>query len=305
MSKVNLLSLQDKAINVWNELPRYSTIGAYKSVNKNDGKYIDLIKTVVGDRIPKPCRNGYMLESFGVNVSFSMRRGERSTFPLFTGRKLHTKGVLGELAAFLQGATNLKTFKDLGCNYWDEFAAEDGNLGPIYGANWVDFNSQGFNQLQQVVRALVEDPYSRRHIVTAWNPAQLHLMALPPCHFAFQFNVTPSALAHDKDRLSLLVNMRSLDLMLGFPSDVLLYGVLLELIAQQVGLTPHKLKFSIGSCHIYAEHIDDVAEFCNRVPTAAPQLELNPDATIDNFKPSDVAIHNYTPGEPIKFALLP
>jgi thymidylate synthase len=254
--------------------------------------YRQLILETLSEGVPASSRAGDMLEVFGKQISFDLTH--EAGFPLFTGRRIFIQGVVGELAAFLQGATHVSAFQTLGCNYWNTFADENGNLGPVYGAQWRDWD--GHDQLMALVDLMKTNPTSRRMVVNAWNVTAMSEMCLPPCHYTFQVNV-------DHNHFDLLVSMRSLDLMLGFPSDVLLYALLMKVLANDTGLMPRRLIFSIGSCHIYAVHGEASREYLGRPLIEGPDF-VRVDGGIDSFMPSSVSVVNYRPCEPIYLELL-
>jgi thymidylate synthase len=265
-----------------------------------DTVYRHLIASVLRNGEERPSRAGTTVGVFGAGIVIPMS----IEFPLLTTRRLYPKGVIGELAGFLQGSILLKTFKDFGCNYWDANAAawpaneglpiEQHAVGRIYGTQWREWNGV-YDQLKALVNGIKHDPYSRRHILTTWNPSELHEMCLPPCHLLAQFYVL-------KGRLSCLVYMRSVDLALGLPSDIILYGLLLSLVAQDCDLAVGNLQFTFGDAHIYADHEDLLVQQISREPKPGAVLQLAPTASTFTFTPSDVEILNYEPREPISYA---
>jgi thymidylate synthase len=220
---------------------------------------------------------------------------EKGRFPILTQRKIFTGGILGEEAAFLRGATDLKTFKDFGCNYWDANAAawapnkdvpvEKQYVGRVYGAQWRTWESC-LDQMADLVQGLRTNPSSRRHLLATYNPAELDEMCLPPCHLLAQFNVR-----NDK-HLDCIVTMRSVDLCLGLPSDIILYAVLMLILCSEAGYTPGKLIFMMGDSHVYQNHIDTFEEHRVRLMHKLPTYSLRA-CTIDNFMPSDLKLNNY------------
>ena len=228
-------------------------------------------------------------------------------FPLLTTRKLFTKGIFGELAAFLQGARRLADFEKFGCNYWRDNAAgspinkgldeKDWLVGKVYGAQWLDFN--GMNQIEQLVKGIKQDPQGRRHIVTAWNPAELDQGVLPPCHVMFQMYVREGG-------LYCIVTMRSVDLCVGLPSDIALYALLTMLIAKDTGLSAKGLVFMLGDCHVYENHVALFnQEQYYRPIGASPELVLSIDASVFNFTPDMASIQHYDPQPAIKYIFNP
>lgn len=261
-----------------------------------DESYNYLVDRVLDGGWHREGRNGGTTMMPGMVLRHEMRTG----FPLLTTRKIFWKGVAAELAGFLEGSTSLARFKELGCNYWDknanEWAKFDGdNLGPIYGAQWRDFN--GVDQLQQLLEGLHTNPTGRRHVMTTWNPAQTDDMCLPPCHILTQFHVT-GKLLHQT------VYMRSVDLCLGLPSDLVLYGLLHVLVARELKLLPAELTFMLGDAHVYDEH-DDLWQIqrTRQGTTRKPTLVLAEESTLWSFHPSHCSFLNYEPHEAMSYAL--
>jgi thymidylate synthase len=268
-----------------------------------DGDYLRLVSEVASIGEQRPSRAGPTRQLFGMMLKINeLTYGQ---FPLLTSRKLFYKPVLGELAAFLRGATDLQTFKNFGCNYWDanadawEYNQREGisqkYVGQIYGAQWRSW--QMYNDCDQIARLvanLKSDPYSRRHLLTAYNPYQ-EWQCLPPCHILAQFNVT-----NDK-RLDCIVYMRSVDLCLGLPSDVILYATLTLLLAQATNYLPGSIMFMLGDTHIYENHVS-LFKLQQIGPIyEAPKWRLNPLATLDNFVPEDLEIISYQHGDRIDY----
>ena len=264
-----------------------------RKTNKFEQGYKNLISaTLSGEVIDS--RAGATREVFGASWYYDRRQG----FPLMTARKIFLRGIMGELSAFLKGATTLKEFEDEGCPYWKDWADSHGYMGQIYGAQWRNWMGH-FDQLKTVVNNLVANPQSRRHIVSAWNPIDLPEMALPPCHYAMQFNVSG-----DGEHLDIMVHMRSLDIMVGFPSDVALYAVLQTLVANETGLRPRMLVFSIGSCHLYEAHLEQALEYLSRPTYGACTLLMPKLMGIDSFDPGEVRLADYKHGEPMSLELM-
>ncbi|MBS0362729.1 MAG: thymidylate synthase [Proteobacteria bacterium] len=242
------------------------------------------------DRTGVGCRS-----LFGHQLRYDLRQG----FPLVTTKALNVRAIVQELLWMLRGSTNVRNLNvrnlnAAGVHIWDAWADERGDLGPIYGAQWRDWpaygSSIGFDQLAEAIRLLRTDPASRRMLVSAWNVAELDEMALPPCHFAFQFHVaTPG-------RLSCLVSMRSADVFLGLPFNIAGYALLTSMVAEVTGLEPHELIFSLGDVHLYDNHADQAQAQLARAPTwPLPRLELAPSAEIDAFSADDIRILGYAP----------
>jgi thymidylate synthase len=260
-----------------------------------DGDYKQLVNRVIAQGYPVEGRNGrtYMLP--GQTIAHDMQDG----FPIIGSRRIFWRGVAGELAAFLEGSTSLARFEELGCPYWRHNSGGRDNLGPIYGAQWRNFG--GVDQLQELIEGLQNNPSGRRHVMTTWNPPELELMCLPPCHLLTQFHVT-GKLLHQT------VYMRSVDLCLGLPSDLVLYGLLHMLVAKELGLISRKLTFMFGDAHVYEDHVElwshpitgqDMAP----VPEHTPCMTLTPESSLWNFRPDHCTMFNYTPSEAIKYAL--
>ena len=188
----------------------------------------------------------------------------------------------------LSGNTNIKYLTDNNVHIWDEWADKDGNLGPVYGAQWRDFNSQGIDQIKDVIERIKKNPQDRRLIVTAWNPAQIEQMALPPCHCFFQFDVTPSG------RLNCQLYQRSCDMFLGVPFNIASYSLLTMMMAQVCGLKPGEFVHTLGNAHIYNNHFEQVKTQLGRQPLPLPQMKLNPAVkNIFDFKYEDFELVNY------------
>jgi thymidylate synthase len=222
-------------------------------------------------------------------------------FPVVTTKKLHMKSVIHELLWFIKGDTNIKYLKDNGVSIWNEWADAEGNLGPVYGEQWRswkpgtadneaygDFQIRPIDQLQNVINSLITDPYGRRHIVSAWNVSDIPSMALPPCHMMFQFFVD------DENRLSLQLYQRSADLFLGVPFNIASYSLLLMMVAQVTGYTPHEFVHTIGDAHLYSNHIEQAKLQLSREPLVLPIMKINPDIkSIDDFKYEDFELVGY------------
>jgi thymidylate synthase len=269
-----------------------------------EDNYFALLDKVLVTGSERPSRVGDTVSLFGTTLE--VPELEWGGFPLLTTRKMQTKGQLAELAAFVRGAEDLATFKKFGCNFWDDNAAKWSRnslltenkyqVGRVYGVQWRDWNGV-HDQLQALVQNIKQDPYGRRHILTTWNPSELNDMCLPPCHILAQFYVT-----YDK-RLECQVYMRSVDLCLGLPSDVVLYAALLVLVANEVDLEPGRLLFSFGDAHIYKGHLEQLYEQLGRIPGVCPTYELRPGTRLLNFQPDDIVFHNYIHAEKIEYAL--
>lgn len=270
-----------------------------------DSAYQVLCEQVLRNGYVKPSRVGETLSLPGLSIkSWNVAQ----EFPILSSRKIFLPGILGELAAFLRGATMLREFKKQGCNYWDHNASqwplneglrqENWSVGRIYGAQWREWGITGLDQIKALVDGIKADPHGRRHLLTTWNPEELGAMCLPPCHLLAQFYV-------HGDRIDCIVYMRSVDLALGLPSDLVLYGVLLMLVAKEVGLKPGTLHMQFGDAHIYKPHIEKLAAQLQRFPpTIGPYATLSLDATLNNFTADKFYLRNYDPLEAIKYELL-
>ena len=253
-------------------------------------EYHNLIKKILTFGTDSPDRTKVGTRSiFGAQLFFNTS----IAFPLLTTKKIHFKSVLHELLWFISGNTNIKYLKDNGVNIWNEWADENGDLGPIYGKQWCNWN--GVNQLKNVIESINVDPFSRRHIVSAWNVSDLPLMKLPPCHNFFQFNVD------SKNNLDLMVNMRSCDVFLGLPFNIASYAVLLQIIAQCTNKNKGVLIFNLGNTHIYHNHFEQCDELLKRKEFECPQLKINLEkSNIDDFVYSDFELLRYKSHPAIK-----
>lgn len=228
---------------------------------------------------------------FGTKMSFDLRKG----FPLLTTKKVHWKSIVYELLWIISGNTNIKYLKDNGVSIWNEWADENGELGPVYGAQWRNWENylfdktQYIDQLQLAIDQIKNDPHSRRIIVNAWNVGALHTMALPPCHMIYQFNVSG-----DGRHLDLSMYQRSVDVFLGLPFNIASYSLLLKMVAQVTGKIPRKFVWMGGDTHVYKNHTRQASEQLLRKPTELPFVSLNPDIkSIDNFTYDDIMLYNY------------
>jgi thymidylate synthase len=249
--------------------------------------YLDLMSRVLDEGADKADRTGTGTRSvFGHQMRFDLQAG----FPAVTTKKLHFKSIIYELLWFLQGATNVEYLQEHGVRIWNEWADEDGDLGPIYGHQWRSWPTQRGDQVDQiahVIDTIRTNPDSRRHIVSAWNVGQLDDMALPPCHILFQFYVADG-------RLSCQLYQRSADIFLGVPFNIASYAMLTHMVAQVTGLEPGDFVHTLGDAHLYSNHLDQAKEQLTRAPYPLPQLRLNPDvSSIDAFDYDDFEIVGY------------
>ena len=258
-------------------------------------QYLSLLEEVLEHGELRPNRTGVdTIGLFGAQRRYNLRE----SFPAVTTKKLFFRGVVHELLWFLKGSTNIQYLKENNVKIWDEWAGKDGELGPVYGYQWRHWNKgpiHSIDQIDQVIKDLKENPFSRRHIVSAWNVADLDKMALPPCHLLFQFHV------NQKKELSCQLYQRSADMFLGVPFNIACYSLLTHMVAQECGYTVGDFVHTIGDCHIYVNHIDQVKEQLKREPYDQPQLWLNPDVKyVDRFQYEDIRLINYNCHPPIK-----
>ncbi len=256
--------------------------------------YLDLLRLVLEQGKAKEDRTGTgTLSVFGAQARFDLREA----FPLLTTKKLHLKSIIYELLWFLRGETNVAYLREHGITIWDEWADENGELGRVYGAQWRDWrgpNEQRIDQIDDVVRQIKQNPESRRLIVTAWNPAEVEAMALPPCHALFQFHVQDGA-------LSCQLYQRSADLFLGVPFNIASYALLTKMVAQVCGLTSGEFIHTFGDLHLYRNHLEQAREQLKRAPRPLPRMELN--ALVKNlrdFRYEDFTLSGYDPHPAIK-----
>jgi thymidylate synthase len=249
--------------------------------------YLDLLRHVLTTGQHKADRTGTgTLSVFGHQMRFDLQAG----FPLVTTKRVHFKSVAHELLWFIRGDTNTRYLRENGVTIWDEWADANGELGPVYGRQWRSWpvpNGDTIDQLAQVIAQIKANPDSRRHIVSAWNVAELPDMALAPCHCLFQFHVADG-------RLSCQLYQRSADLFLGVPFNIASYALLMHMVAQVTGLAAGEFIWTGGDCHIYLNHLDQVREQLSRTPFPLPTLRLNPAiAAIDDFRFDDIELQDY------------
>jgi len=256
--------------------------------------YLDLLAEVLEDGARKTDRTGTgTLSLFGRQLRF----GLEDRFPLLTTKKLHLKSIVYELLWFLRGDTNVRWLQERGVTIWDEWADESGNLGPVYGYQWRHWRTpdgREIDQIAQVINSLRSRPDSRRHLVTAWNPADVDKMALPPCHALFQFYVA-------NGRLSCQMYQRSADLFLGVPFNIASYSLLTLMVAQVTNLQPGDFILTLGDAHLYLNHLDQAREQIARTPRALPRMRLNPARReLLDFEYEDFTLEGYEPHPAIK-----
>lgn len=257
-------------------------------------QYHELMSHVLehGDR--KTDRTGTgTLSVFGWQMRFRLGDG----FPLLTTKKLHTRSIIHELLWFLQGDTNVRYLREHGVSIWDEWADENGELGPVYGKQWRRWQTadgRSIDQISRLVEGIRRSPDSRRHLVTAWNPGEVDSMALPPCHALFQFYVA-------NGRLSCQLYQRSADIFLGVPFNIASYALLTHMVAQVCELEPGDFVWTGGDCHLYLNHLDQAREQLRREPRPLPQLRLNPAVKdVFAFRFEDFVLEGYDPHPHIK-----
>lgn len=256
--------------------------------------YLDLLRDVLDHGTVKDDRTGTGTRSvFGRQLRFNLAGG----FPLVTTKKVHLRSIIHELLWFIRGESNVASLHDHNVTIWDEWARDDGELGPVYGVQWRSWptpTGETIDQLQAVIDELKRNPDSRRLVVSAWNVADLPKMALMPCHALFQFYVADG-------RLSCQLYQRSADLFLGVPFNIASYALLTHMVAQVAGLKPGDFVHTFGDAHIYSNHIDQVREQLSRTPRPLPTLTLNPSVrSIDEFAFDDISITGYDPHPAIK-----
>lgn len=252
-------------------------------------QYLDLLNRILSEGTRKEDRTGTgTISVFGHQMRFNLEEG----FPLLTTKKLHLKSIIYELLWFLQGNTNVKYLQDHGVRIWNEWADENGELGPVYGhqwRSWPDYNGGVIDQISNVVEQIKKNPDSRRLIVSAWNVAEVDSMALPPCHTLFQFYVA-------EGKLSLQLYQRSADTFLGVPFNIASYALLLQMMAQVTGLKLGEFVHTTGDTHVYTNHLEQVQLQLTRAPRTLPVMRINPEVkSIFDFQYEDFVLENYDP----------
>lgn len=248
--------------------------------------YLDLLAYILANGVDRPDRTGVGTRGvFGRQMRFDLTRG----FPLLTTKTLHRRSIVVELVWFLRGETNVRWLQERGVSIWDEWADAEGELGPVYGRQWRSWaapNGRVIDQMAALVEGLKRSPESRRHIVTAWNPADVDDMALPPCHCLFQFHVA-------NGRLSCQLYQRSADVFLGVPFNIASYALLTHMVAAVTGLEAGDFVHTLGDAHLYLNHLDQAREQLARTPLPPPRLELAPRDDLFAFEPGDVKFKGY------------
>lgn len=252
-------------------------------------QYLTLLRRILDEGATKTDRTGTGTKSvFGNQMRFNLSEG----FPLLTTKKLHLKSIIYELLWFLQGDTNVKYLQEHGVRIWNEWADENGDLGPVYGhqwRSWPDYKGGTIDQIQNVIDLIKNHPDSRRMLVTAWNPAEVDQMALPPCHCLFQFYVADG-------RLSLQLYQRSADTFLGVPFNIASYALLLQMMAQVTGLQPGEFIHTTGDTHLYLNHLEQAQLQLTRTPRPLPRMKINPDVKdLFSFHYEDFELEGYDP----------
>ena len=253
--------------------------------------YLALLQDVLENGTERPDRTGTGTRSlFGPQLRFDLEQG----FPLLTTKKIFIQGIIHELLWFLSGSTNVKYLNDNNIHIWDKWANSDGELGPVYGRQWRNWNGTGIDQISRLVKGLKENPYSRRHIVSAWNPAEIENMALPPCHTIFQLYIC-------EGKLSCHLYQRSGDIFLGVPFNIACYSLLSMMLAQVVGLQAKEFIHTFGDLHLYVNHIKQARLQLSREPRQLPRMKINSDAKdIFAFNYNDFTLEGYDPHPAIR-----
>ncbi|RCW28414.1 thymidylate synthase [Ciceribacter lividus] len=257
-------------------------------------QYLDLLSHVLEHGSDRGDRTGTGTRSvFGYQMRFDLQEG----FPVLTTKKLHLRSIIHELLWFLKGDTNIAYLHEHGVTIWDEWADENGNLGPVYGAQWRSWpapDGRRIDQIVNLVEGIRKNPYSRRHIVSAWNPAEVDDMALPPCHCLFQFYVADG-------RLSCQLYQRSADIFLGVPFNIASYALLTMMVAQVTGLEPGDFVHTFGDAHLYSNHFEQAKLQLTRTPKALPRMRIDPQVKdIFSFKFEDFTLEGYEADSTIK-----
>ncbi|HYF21762.1 MAG TPA: thymidylate synthase [Caulobacteraceae bacterium] len=259
-------------------------------------QYLGLLQDILDNGVRRDDRTGTgTIGVFGRQMRFDLERG----FPLLTTKKLHLKSIVYELLWFLRGDTNVRWLQERGVGIWDEWAGADGELGPVYGKQWRSWatpDGRSIDQIQRLVHDLKTNPYSRRHVVSAWNPGEVEDMALPPCHCLFQFFVADG-------RLSCQLYQRSADVFLGVPFNIASYALLTLMLAQVTGLKPGEFVHTLGDAHLYLNHLEQAELQLSREPHPFPTMRLAPRDDLFAFEYDDFALENYVAHPHIKAAV--
>jgi thymidylate synthase len=256
--------------------------------------YLDLLDHLLNSGVVRDDRTGTgTLGCFGYQMRFDLSKG----FPVTTTKKLHLRSIIHELLWFIQGDTNIKYLKDNGVRIWDDWADENGDLGPVYGYQWRSWpnpDGSSTDQITKVIDSIINNPYSRRHVVSAWNPSFIDDMALPPCHCLFQFHVS-------EGKLNCQLYQRSADTFLGVPFNIASYSLFTMMMAQVCGLQPGEFVHTFGDVHLYSNHVEQAREQISRTPGELPKMLINPDVkNLFDFRHEDFTLVNYEPQPHIK-----
>ena len=256
-------------------------------------QYLNLLENILHNGMKKEDRTGTgTYSTFGYQMRFNLQDG----FPLLTTKKLHWKSIVHELLWFLKGDTNIKYLQDNNVRIWNEWADENGELGPVYGKQWRSWEGKDgktFDQMKNLINEVKNNPDSRRLIVSAWNVGEIDEMALPPCHLLFQFYVNDG-------KLSLQLYQRSADVFLGVPFNIASYSLLLMIVAKECGLEPYEFIHTLGDAHIYTNHLEQVKEQLGRTPTQLPTVVLKDGVKWDEYTYVDIILKNYNAQPHIK-----
>ncbi|WP_369058866.1 thymidylate synthase [Caulobacter sp. 73W] len=259
-------------------------------------QYLNLLQDILDNGVQRGDRTGTgTLGVFGRQMRFDLSKG----FPVLTTKKLHLRSIIVELLWFLRGETNIAWLKENGCSIWDEWADEDGELGPVYGKQWRSWaapNGESIDQIERLIEGLKTNPNSRRHIVSAWNPADVEDMALPPCHCLFQFFVADG-------KLSCQLYQRSADVFLGVPFNIASYALLTLMVAKVVGLQPGEFVHTLGDAHLYLNHLDQARTQLAREPLALPTMNVADKRDLFAFTYEDFQLEGYEAHAHIKAAV--
>jgi len=270
----------------------------YSTATAGERAYLDLLTDVLVNGVERMDRTGTGTRGvFGRQIRFDLSAG----FPLLTTKRLFTRAIVLELLWFLAGSTNVKWLQERGCTIWDEWADAEGELGPVYGKQWRSWaapNGESIDQIAKLMASLKANPYSRRHVISAWNPADVDDMALPPCHCLFQFFVAPGP--DGKDRLSCQLYQRSADIFLGVPFNIASYALMTHMVAATLGLEVGEFVHSFGDLHLYLNHMDQAKEQLSRAPRALPSLVLIKRDSVFDYVFEDVGFEGYAAHPAIK-----